>query len=155
MVYLCYTIVGYLSCRTWRSCLCLNAASGAPRRPMPPPALARSEFCCLQNFRFLEKHANERLIVTSVNVTMRAEFLIRLHSSCFYCCFCQWPSQFAPIILVLKIWVGLWPWKKPGPKYGPEKSRLQKTGSLFFFWITMTQFFVPWFFQVHNLDLIF
>ena len=90
MVYLCYTIVGYLSCRTWRSCLCLNAASGAPRRPMPPPALARSEFCCLQNFRFLEKHANERLIVTSVNVTMRAEFLIRLHSSCFYCCFCHY-----------------------------------------------------------------
>ena len=86
MVYLYYTIVRYLSCRTWRSCLCLNADSESP---VPPAVLARSEFCCLQNFRFLEKHANERLIVTSVNVTMRAEFLIRLHSSCFYC-MCVW-----------------------------------------------------------------
>ena len=35
------------------------------------------------------------------------------------------PSQSAPTILVLKTWVGLWPWKKSGQKYGPEKSWLQ------------------------------
>ena len=33
----------------------------------------------------------------------------------------QSPSQSAPTILVLKTWIGLWPWKKSGPKYGPEK----------------------------------
>ena len=27
-------------------------------------------------------------------------------------------SQSAPTILVLKTWVGLWPWKKSVPKYG-------------------------------------
>ena len=40
------------------------------------------------------------------------------------------PSQSAPTILVFKRWVGLWPWKKSGPTYGPEKSRVQKIGSL-------------------------
>ena len=44
----------------------------------------------------------------------------------------QSPNQSASTILVLKTWVGLWPWKKSGPKYGPEKIRLQKTGSLLF-----------------------
>ena len=52
-------------------------------------------------------------------------------------CNCIWirvvsPSQFAPTVLALKTWVGLWPWKKSGPKYGPEKKGFKKTGSLLF-----------------------
>ena len=39
--------------------------------------------------------------------------------------------------------------KKSGPKYGPEKSRVQKTGSLLF------KKAAPCFFQVHILNLIF
>ena len=59
------------------------------------------------------------------------------------------PSQSAPTILVLKTWVGLWPWKKSGPKYGPEKSRLQKTGSLLFKKRrgSLSLFFAPCFLQ--------
>ena len=44
----------------------------------------------------------------------------------------QLPSQSAPTILVLKTWVGLWPWIKSGPKHGPVKSKVKKTGSLLF-----------------------
>ena len=42
------------------------------------------------------------------------------------------PSQSArTIIIILKTWVGLWPWKK-GPKYGLQKARCKKAGSLLF-----------------------
>ena len=54
------------------------------------------------------------------------------------------PSQSAPTILVLRTWVGLWPWKKSGPKYGPEKSKVK---CLFTFWITMILFFALCFFR--------
>ena len=61
----------------------------------------------------------------------------------------QAPSQSAPTILVYQvdlIFFKVWNLKKSGPKYGPEKSRMQ---------ITMTLFFSSCFFQVHILDLIF
>ena len=48
------------------------------------------------------------------------------HSILKLICQGQLPSQSALTILVLKTWVGLWPWKKSCPKYGPEKSRVQK-----------------------------
>ena len=47
-------------------------------------------------------------------------------------CISPSPSQSVPTILVLKTWVGLWPSKKSCPKYGPEKSKVKKTGSLWF-----------------------
>ena len=37
-------------------------------------------------------------------------------------------SQSAPAILVLKTWVGLWPWKKSGQKYGIQKAGCKKQG---------------------------
>ena len=66
------------------------------------------------------------------------------------------PSQSAPIILVLKTWVGLWPCKKrkKGPKYGLQKAGCKKTGSLLFK-KRRGLFLSPCFFQVHILDLIF
>ena len=77
------------------------------------------------------------------------------------------PSQSTPTILVLKTWVGLWPWKKNQvqnmdlKKARWKKNRVvvvqkeKKPSCLFSFWITMTLFFAPCFFQVHILDLIF
>ena len=37
------------------------------------------------------------------------------------------PSQSVPTILVLKTWIGLWPWKKIRSKIWDAKSRVQKT----------------------------
>ena len=65
------------------------------------------------------------------------------------------PSQSVLTILVLKTWVGLWPWKKSGQKYGMQKAGCKKQGHyyskreegscLFSFWMTMTLFFAPCF----------
>ena len=38
------------------------------------------------------------------------------------------PSQSSPTILVSKMWVGLWPWKKSGLKYGMQKAGCKKQG---------------------------
>ena len=79
----------------------------------------------------------------------------------------QTPSQSAPTILVYQFdLIFFRVWKKSGPKYGSEKSRVQKSRviviqkekrqpGLFSFWITMTLFFAPCFFQVHILGLDF
>ena len=74
-------------------------------------------------------------------------------------------SQSAPTILVLKTWVGLWPWKKLGPKYGVKKVGCKKQGHyyskreedscLFSFWITMTFIFCTQLFAPHILDPVF
>ena len=43
----------------------------------------------------------------------------------------QSPSQSVPTILVLKNRVGLWTWKKPGPKYGVQKAGCKKQGQCY------------------------
>ena len=36
------------------------------------------------------------------------------------------PVNLHPLFLFLKTWVSLWPWKKPGPKYGLQKAGRRK-----------------------------
>ena len=56
------------------------------------------------------------------------------------------PNQSAPTILVLKTWVGLWPWKNQIQNMDLKKARWQNQGQCYL---------LPVFFQVHILDLIF
>ena len=56
------------------------------------------------------------------------------------------PNQSAPTILVLKAWVGLWPWKNQIQNMDLKKARWQNQGQCYL---------LPVFFQVHILDLIF
>ena len=75
------------------------------------------------------------------------------------------PSQSAPTILVLKTWVGLWPWKKRS-KVWVAKSRVQKNrviviqkekmpGCLFSFLNKNDPVFCTLHLAIHILDLFF
>ena len=78
------------------------------------------------------------------------------HHSCFnHGSVCDPEKNQVQDMNLKKIKSKIWTWKKQGAKKQDHYYSKIRPGCLFSFWITMTLFFAPCFFQVHILGLIF